>query len=706
MLEAKTDKRRTFIGTLHWMPPELWETKPEYSDEVSLRPDLNLKMSDIGFGLDVNTLRLTPPQVDVWAFGCTIYECAVGRPPNADLREPRQLGARMRRQKTSIELPETEEYPQGLRSLVSQTLSPDPINRPSMSDVLEHPYVADTEDSHTTDSLKELVNAYYTWIVSGGQRTSLFIPGGAFVSDAPGSLPASDDEWNFSTTADYDKRISTILNIDIPQVVEPFDPRSPEGEKTPKVSQSEELTAAQKANFEERVRRGATDLTNLFDQDKPSYEYKTKTDFRPITERRVSDLPFRAMAEDRPPSIASNEIDLGDFDSSNYATIAPTKLADAPTIRAKRGEPNRGGSSTNVTPLKSGLATDEDYLTTQHITDRPATQDFSFPPKEWKHDEEQRPATAMGTTADVHTRKDTRKTMDWSFDMAMSDVEPESEDIEPEVSDTKTAKKHDTMQWSFSQAMAETGATIATIQTPARPAPVLRTMTMPVTSSEIDTTEAELPRPSTATSEAMSETSFAGSEADPFGLDSGAPGYPVPRDLDQRGMSEYYHTEGTTLTSEMTLPYNNTVAGPAPFMMGPPARIGDEGFPGPSGTTITPVPVADAPRSRKRRGFRKQKKKSSSENEETTTSPDSPASPESSVAASFVGGRQTVTLPKINPPNAAALDVRASNEELEREFGSMLGNFGEVLKGAGKAMGLGRRRRGSRRSSSEWESEE
>ena len=35
VLDARTDKRRTFIGTLHWMPPELWTEKPEYSDEVS-----------------------------------------------------------------------------------------------------------------------------------------------------------------------------------------------------------------------------------------------------------------------------------------------------------------------------------------------------------------------------------------------------------------------------------------------------------------------------------------------------------------------------------------------------------------------------------------------------------------------------------------------------------------------------------------------
>lgn len=40
VLDKKTDKRRTFIGTLHWMPPELWDKDPEYSDEVSEFPGL------------------------------------------------------------------------------------------------------------------------------------------------------------------------------------------------------------------------------------------------------------------------------------------------------------------------------------------------------------------------------------------------------------------------------------------------------------------------------------------------------------------------------------------------------------------------------------------------------------------------------------------------------------------------------------------
>lgn len=643
-----------------------------------------------------------------------MYECAVGKPPNSDLREPQQLRTRMRRMNKSIELPESDEFPEQLRSLVSYTLSPEARNRPRMSDVLSHPYLIDTEQSHPTSTLKELVNVYYAWLYSGGQRASLFMKGGAVVSDAPGSLSTADEDWNFSTTADFEKRISTVLDMDLPEIREPFGPLSPEGEITPRAmhdstteSGEEELTIAQKANFEERVRRGAADLTNLFDQDKPDYEYKTKTDFRPVQERRVSDLPFRAMAaEDRPPSIASNEIDLGDFDSSNYATIAPTKLADAPTIRAKRNEPkmSRSSSSSSSAPLKSGISTEEDYLTAQQSSDRPATQDFSFPPKEWRQDEDERPATAIDTTAESNARKDMRKTMEWSFDTAMSDVEPEYEEAPPIVPDEKKAKKHETMQWSLSQAMAEVDTSFSPSRTHARPAPMLRTMTMPVTSSEIDTAESDIdfPRPSTALSEAISETSLGTSEADPFSLDCDASGYPGPDALDERGMSSYYNTEGLALAAEHTLPYNATIAGPAPLLMGRSAtRIGEEGFPGPATAMPATVPVgaSQSPKGKRRRGpFRRQKKIS----DEETTSPEVSSSPEAEIADGH-----KIAMPDIVPPSAEALDVRASPETLEQEFGSLLANFGDVLKGAGRAMGLGKKkRRSSRRGSSEWESED
>jgi hypothetical protein len=639
----------------------------------------------------------------------------MGKPPNSDLREPQQLKSRMRRLNKSIELPESEEFPEALRSLVSYTLTPDAKNRPSMRDVLGHEYLAETEESHPTSILTELVNLYYTWLHGGGQRASLFIKGGAAVSDSPGALSTADDEWNFSTTIDFEKRISSILDIDIdiPELNEPLDLQNHGGEATPKAikdstpePQGQEMTEAQRANFEARVRRGA-DLSNVFDLNKPNYEYKTKTDFRPIQERRVSDLPLRVMAEDRPPSIASNEIDLGDFDSSNYATVAPlTKLIDASTIRAKRGDLklSRESSATRAATNTNVSTVEDDYPTQQGAGDRPATQDFSFPPKEWEHDQEKGLMTDLPHTDDTSVKTSVRKTMDWSFDTAMSETEPEEPEPEPAPVEDGRAKKHDTMQWSFGQAMAEAGASSTISVTTARPTPLLRTTTMPVTSSEVDAAEVDMPRPSTAMSEAASETSLVSSEADPFGLDQDDLGYPIPSALDKRGISSYYHSEGDVLSSEHTVPYNTTIAGPVPYHMGPPARIDEEGFPGPSNSGIANIAVTQTGKKQKKRRFTRGKKEQTLAIDQET--PVTSSSPESA-SPGTPGARRTITMPEINPPSVEALDVRASPEQLERELGNMLGSFGAVLTAAGRVMGISRRsKRGSKRSSSEWESEE
>ncbi|KAK5275096.1 hypothetical protein LTR40_013648, partial [Exophiala xenobiotica] len=132
ILETGTDKRRTFIGTLHWMAPEAWLENPEYSDEV-----------------------------DVWGYGCTLYECAVGRPPNSDLREHQKLKVRMRRLKESIALPQDQDFSDELRSLVSSTLTPDVASRPGMVKVLQHDFLKDTEETYPTSILSELVLTYY-----------------------------------------------------------------------------------------------------------------------------------------------------------------------------------------------------------------------------------------------------------------------------------------------------------------------------------------------------------------------------------------------------------------------------------------------------------------------------------------------------------------------------------------------------------------
>ena len=349
VLQQRTDKRRTFIGTLHWMPPELWSDEPEYSDEV-----------------------------DVWEFGVTLYECAVGRPPNADLRERQQLKSRMRRLKQSIGLPEHESFSDSLRSLVQYTLSPDAKTRPSIKDVLQHEYILNTDETHPTRSLAQLVQIYYQWLHSGGQRVSLFMPGGATVSDMDDLILDPADEWSFSTTDGFEKRNSALLELPLESQLSPGS--QTEGDDTPRQPKTialsppplRDMSNVERQNFEARVQRGA-DLSNLFDENKPDYEYKIKKDFVPIVEqRRVSDLPFRAMSDDRPSSIASNVIDLGDFDSEDYAVVAPKRdetiqLADASTLRAKRADSKGPREPTTTAGLTARRVSSSDNLARQQI---------------------------------------------------------------------------------------------------------------------------------------------------------------------------------------------------------------------------------------------------------------------------------------------------------------------------------------------------
>ena len=621
----------------------------------------------------------------MWAFGCTLYECALGKPPNSDLREPQQLRTRMRRLNKAIELPEREEFSEGLRSLVAYALSPDAKARPAMRDILKHEYLVATEETHPTRSLTEIVNVYYSWLYGGGQRASLFMAGGAVIGRAPGSMTMPAEEWNFSTTAVFEKRISTMLNfpdLSISDMSEGLNlDVNPEGQATPKGKDAapssfplEGFTSHQKANFEARVKRGA-DLSNLFDQDKPDYQYKTKTDFVPVEQRRVSDLPFRAMAEDRPSSIASNVIDLGDFDSDNYATIAPTKeeaiqLADAATIRAKRGDSKIGTSSESLTAKRTDSA--EETNPKDGHEGPPKTGEFVLPPSEPAADRGQ--GRAEENTDALHAPtsvNSVRKTMDWSFSTAMSEDELETTEG-ASTSEENNRAKHATMAWSFAGAQAEISTQQET--TPQRPVSLLRTVTQPVTSSEIDAVVADLPRPSTATSpmsETASSISITSTDIDPFSLDEDHSFYPVVASaLDERGASSFYASEGTTVAPDSVPHVAPTgMPGYGQYLAGPPARIGEPHFPGPKAGNMpygSTVP--------------KQNKKSisSSSSGETTA-------------------RATVSIPEIVAPSQAALDANASPELMMETLGSLLGSFGNMLAAAGEAVaGASKERRGRR----------
>ncbi|KAJ5584359.1 uncharacterized protein N7459_004159 [Penicillium hispanicum] len=410
ILQSQRDKRSTWIGTPHWMPPEMFATRGaahQYGSEI-----------------------------DVWAFGCTLFEFATGNPPNSGLRERMQIGRQLNR---SVPKLDSDVYSQGLKDLIAFALDSNPASRPTMADILAHPYIADTDEEYPTSSVNELVRNYYQWSQRGGQRISLFHPGGAAAAEMPETEEAEDD-WNFSTTDGFERRFSVI---DLDQIaaslaemegaISPTTP-TPEHDFNEDVSEAE-MDPEQKANFDERVRRGAAAMEGLFDEDKPSYKYETKNDFVPIQPAQpTSDLPLRTETDRSSVTSTFIDIDIGSFDSSHYAAGAPSaqpfQLADADTIRANRSSLRLHRNSNETSSQSSSSGTDDNEVHEDSFQPpsgpRPPTMDWKFPV--FMQQEEEPTAGAKEAPAPDPVQEEEpfqaekRATMEWTFPV-MSDAE-------------------------------------------------------------------------------------------------------------------------------------------------------------------------------------------------------------------------------------------------------------------------------------------
>lgn len=176
VIETKFDKRTTFIGTPHWMAPELFSDDTSYGTEV-----------------------------DIWAFGAMVYEIASGVPPNVVFgMDLSKISAHLKQHSPRLE---GDQYSAGLKDLISCCLQNDPKKRPSIEQIQQHKYITKTENEYPTSSLSHLVRAFKLWEAQGGDRRSLFSVGGAQgLSEVSSSAPANDD-WNFSTTAAFDQQV-------------------------------------------------------------------------------------------------------------------------------------------------------------------------------------------------------------------------------------------------------------------------------------------------------------------------------------------------------------------------------------------------------------------------------------------------------------------------------------------------------------------
>ncbi|PMD46103.1 kinase-like protein [Hyaloscypha variabilis F] len=372
-IETKLDKRSTFIGTLHWMAPELFESTPSYSKEV-----------------------------DIWAFGSMAYEIATGLPPNVtnDVSYER-LGTHLRNHPPRLE---AGNYSKELRSLISYCLEELPSSRPAIEQVQKHPYIYNTDSKYPTPTLSHLVRAFRLWEDHGGSRKSLFMPSGAQGHTNLSSTSLADDEWNFSTTIAFDQKItreSTAQDV--------YEAYGRKVELTTHFAQDishsspPQERGSRRRPPPEALARLRAPLEKVFDPNTLSNYHDNSLDhYNQHMQQPKSDLPLRD--DSAHTSIRDTMIDLGDHDSDNGGS----NILDLQTIKAEKRSPN--GSTVNYA---SALG---DFTRPAHSD--PEDNNSNRHTKDWKF-----PAMAPPASADpIHTHFTT------TYELPESAIRPSSSD--------------------------------------------------------------------------------------------------------------------------------------------------------------------------------------------------------------------------------------------------------------------------------------
>ena len=425
-LEPQKSKRTTIVGTPFWMAPELQREWIKDADPHSLA-----KPREILYG----------SEVDIWAYGCTVYEMACGFPPH-------HRSAPFDLPNAGVPVLEGDRYSDELKDFVSFLLQPDPQDRPIPDEILEHVYLKDTTKMYPTVILVKLVEDYYNWEQQGGARQSLFNVFGAQAPDplAPIADDDDDDDWTFSTSDEFEQEHA-------PQFSDPFvggaGGQSFTGMGLPPVADMGRFEQLQARFKEESITRGQKRLNKLFDTQTTPYRYSMVDDDDNGKGRPPSDLVLR----DFNPGAPNREtvIDL-DFSLPSTDEMPSIDLGEVPTIKANRMKSllrEMEEEDAREIAREKELREQQERMEEDQLTKR-ATRDWKFPSAADNHKTQEWTFPSM---EEEPQEPDNRKTMEWSFPAADPPNRKTMEWSFPAAEPPKPNRK--TVEWTFDAAMAE-----------------------------------------------------------------------------------------------------------------------------------------------------------------------------------------------------------------------------------------------------------
>ncbi|CAI6278834.1 unnamed protein product [Periconia digitata] len=413
--QAEPSKRFSVHGTPHWLAPEL--IPPLINNEFE---------TEVPYGAEV----------DIWAYGCTIYEMATGRPPNATTAAASLPNAPL----PSLD---GDRYSEDLKDFVAFVFHRDPDERPTTDEILGHPFLANSTKMYPTVMLVKLVEDYTQWERAGGNRVSLFDPrAGAMAPDPLAPEDDDDDDWTFSTSDEFETRLSRAFPEHFAMPVQSQDGMAPvdDGDRMAKLL----------ANFkEEGIRRGGQGLGRLFDMNAAPYKFSVDDggNGRPPSDLvlRNSDWPIAPNRE--------TVIDL-DFAAPSIAMEPSIDLDEVPNLKANRMHK----------VIREAQMEDEEFdaFDMDEMTKR-ATRDFKYPPED--RDLGPRPPT-MEWKLPLQRDSVRPPTMDWTFSMAGETARPLTKEWRASKNDERLNRQtkdfqfppkpnRKTREWTFSAAIAE-----------------------------------------------------------------------------------------------------------------------------------------------------------------------------------------------------------------------------------------------------------